>query len=81
MGCRCRSQVRAGVGALVGSLVIAAYHDLWRVKQSFRMAKSHLRARPICHLQRDAIEAHLTVVFAALAGARHLQDAIDVTIK
>lgn len=45
------------------------------------MAKSHLRARPICHLQRDAIEAHLTVVFAALAGARHLQDAIDVTIK
>jgi hypothetical protein len=29
----------------------------------------------------DAIEAPLTVVFAALAVARHLQDATDVTIK
>lgn len=45
------------------------------------MTKSDLRARPVfCH-QRDAIEAHLTVVFAALAVARHLQDATGVTIK
>jgi len=61
--------------------VIAAYHDLWRVEQSFRMTKSDLRARPVFHHQRDAIEAHLTVVFAALAVALHLQDATDVTIK
>ena len=33
------------------------------------------------HHQRDAIEAHLTVVFAALAVARHLQDATGTTIK
>lgn len=33
------------------------------------------------HHDRDAIEAHLTVVVAALAVARHLQDATDVTIK
>ena len=64
-----------------GAAVIAAYHDLWRVEQSFRMTKSDLRARPVFHHQRDAIEAHLTVVFAALAVARHLQDATDVTIK
>ena len=31
--------------------------------------------------QREAIEAHLTVVFAALALARHLQDTTGVTIK
>jgi transposase len=64
-----------------GAAVIAAYHDLWRVEQSFRMTKSDLRARPVFHHHRDAIEAHLTVVFAALAVARHLQDATDVTIK
>jgi len=64
-----------------GPAVIDAYHDLWRVEQSFRMTKSDLRARPVFHHQRDAIEAHLTVVFAALAVARHLQDTTAVTIK
>ncbi|OIQ94678.1 transposase DDE domain protein [mine drainage metagenome] len=64
-----------------GASVIAAYHDLWHVEQSFRMTKSDLRARPVFHHQRDAIEAHLTVVFAALAVARHLQDATGTSIK
>jgi transposase len=64
-----------------GAAVIAAYHDLWHVEQSFRMTKSDLRARPVFHHQRDAIEAHLTVVFAALAVARHLQDATGTSIK
>jgi transposase len=61
--------------------VIAAYHDLWQVEKSFRMAKSDLRARPIFHRHREAIEAHLTVVFAALAISRHLQDTTGASIK
>jgi transposase len=64
-----------------GQTVISAYHDLWQVEKSFRMAKSDLRARPVFHHQRDSIEAHLTIVFAALAISRHLQDATDVSIK
>ena len=64
-----------------GAAVIDAYHDLWRVEQSFRMTKSDLRARPVFHHRRDAIEAHLSVVFAALAISRHLQDATDTSIK
>jgi hypothetical protein len=64
-----------------GAAVIAAYHDLWQVEKSFRMSKSDLRARPIFHHQRDAIEAHLTVVFAALAISRYLQDATGVSIS
>jgi hypothetical protein len=64
-----------------GAAVIAAYHDLWQVERSFRMAKTDLRARPIYHHQRDSIEAHLTVVFAALAVARHLQDATGISIN
>jgi transposase len=61
--------------------VVGAYHDLWQVEKSFRMAKSDLRARPIFHRERDAIEAHLTVVFAALAVSRHLQDATGASIR
>lgn len=64
-----------------GTAVIAAYHDLWKVEQLFRMTKSDLRARPVFHHQREAIEAHLTVVFAALAVARHLQDTAGTSIK
>ena len=45
------------------------------------MSKSDLRARPIFHHTRDAIEAHLTIVFAALAVARYLQDATGMSIK
>lgn len=64
-----------------GPAVIAAYHDLWHVEESFRMAKSDLQARPIFHHKKDSIEAHLTIVFAALAIARHLQARTGVTIK
>ena len=53
--------------------VIASYHDLWHVEQSFRMSKSDLAARPIYHHRKDSIEAHLTIVFTALAIARDLQ--------
>jgi len=66
---------------LDGPAVVAAYRDLWRVEESFRMTKSDLRARPIFHRKRDAIEAHLTVVVTALAVARWLQDRTGVTIK
>ena len=66
---------------MTGQAVISAYHDLWQVEKSFRMAKSDLRARPIFHHQRESIEAHLTIVFAALAISRHLQDLTGVSIK
>ena len=64
-----------------GHAVVASYHDLWKVEQSFRMAKSDLKARPIFHRTRDAIEAHLTVVMAALAVARYLQETTEISIK
>lgn len=64
--------------------VLASYHELWHVEASFRMSKTDLRAviyAPIFHHTRDAIEAHLTIVFAALAIARYLQDATDLSIR
>jgi transposase len=69
------------VTTMDGQAVIDAYHDLWRVEESFRMTKSDLAARPVFHHQREAIEAHLTIVFAALAISRHLQEITGVSIK
>jgi hypothetical protein len=61
--------------------VVAAYHDLYQVERSFRMTKSDLAARPVFHRLRDSIEAHLTVVFAALAVSREAQARTDLSIN
>ena len=45
------------------------------------MSKHDLRARPIYHYKRDSIEAHLTVVFAALAITRLIEDRTGWSIK
>ena len=60
--------------------VVSSYHELWHVEASFRMSKHDLRARPVFHHTRDAIEAHLTVVMASLAVARYLQDTTGISI-
>ena len=60
--------------------VVSSYHELWHVEASFRMSKHDLRARPVFHHTRDAIEAHLTVVMASLAVARYLQDTTGMSI-
>lgn len=61
--------------------VIANYHDLWHVEQSFRMSKTDLRARPMFHHKREAIEAHLTIVFTALAVSREVQARTGLAIR
>lgn len=61
--------------------VIAAYHQLFQIEKSFRMAKSDLAARPIYHHTRESIEAHLTIVFAALAVSRWVEDTTGWSIK
>ena len=61
--------------------VVDSYHDLWHVEQSFRMSKSDLAARPMFHRTKDAIEAHLTIVFTALAVARELQDRTGISLQ
>jgi hypothetical protein len=45
------------------------------------MAKSDLQARPICHRRRDSIEAHLTIVFAALAISRPIEHQTGWSIR
>lgn len=68
-------------GRMAAGEVIASYHDLWHVEQSFRMSKTDLRARPMFHHKREAIEAHLTIVFTALAVSREVQTRTGLAIR
>jgi hypothetical protein len=61
--------------------VIDAYHRLWQIEKSFRMSKHDLKARPIYHHKRESIEAHLSIVFAALAITRFIEDRTGWSIK
>jgi hypothetical protein len=61
--------------------VIGSYHQLWHIEKSFRMSKHDLRARPIYHHKRESIQAHLAVVFAALAVTHHVETCTGWSIK
>lgn len=61
--------------------VIGAYHRLFQIEKSFRMSKHDLRARPIYHHKRQSIDAHLTIVFAALAVSRWIEQTTGWSIK
>jgi hypothetical protein len=66
---------------VTADFVIGSYHELWNIEKSFRMSKSDLRARPVYHRKRDSIEAHLTVVFAALAVTRFIETRTGWSIR
>ena len=61
--------------------VIGAYHQLWRIEKAFRMSKHDLQARPIYHHTRESIEAHLTIVFAAMAVSHYIETQTSWSIK
>jgi hypothetical protein len=61
--------------------VITYYHQLFQIEATFRMAKSDIRARPIYHQNREAIEAHLTIVLTALAISRNIERKTGISIK
>lgn len=61
--------------------IIGHYRRLFQIEKSFRMAKSDLRARPVFHTLKASIDAHLTVVMAALAVGRWLETATGWSLK
>jgi hypothetical protein len=66
---------------VTAEFVIGAYHRLFEIEKSFRMSKHDLQARPIYHHQRESIEAHLSIVFAALAVSRWIEDRSGWSIR
>ena len=45
----------------------------WQIEKAFRMSKHDLQARPIYHRLRDSIEAHLSIVLAAIAVSHRIE--------
>jgi hypothetical protein len=82
-----RARMRAGIKGYITNLDIPAQHvidyyrQLFQVEKSFRIAKSDLKARPIFHHKRESIDAHLTIVFAALAISRRIESATQMSIR
>lgn len=82
-----KAKALAGIKGYVTNLdipdkdVIAYYHQLFQIEATFRMAKSDLKARPIFHQNLDAIEAHLTIVLAALAISKNIEYKTKISIK
>jgi hypothetical protein len=66
---------------VTAEFVIDACHRLFQIEKSFRMSKHDLQARPIYHHQRESIEAHLSIVFAALAVSRWIEDRTGWSIR
>src|SRR5690606_13366564 len=66
---------------VTAEFVIGAYHRLFQIEKSFRMSKHDLQARPIYHHKRESIDAHLTIVFAALAVSRWIEGRTGWSIK
>lgn len=52
--------------------LLAHYHGLWHIEETFRISKHDLKIRPIFHWKPERIKAHLAICFAALLCVRHL---------
>jgi len=53
--------------------VYDAYHNLWRIEESFRIMKSQLDARPVYLQKEDTIIGHFLICYLAVLLTRILQ--------
>lgn len=55
------------------SEIYAAYHNLWRIEESFRMMKSQLDARPVYLQKEDTITGHFLICYLVVLLTRLFQ--------
>lgn len=55
------------------SEIYAAYHNLWRIEESFRIMKSQLDARPVYLQKESTITGHFLICYLAVLLTRLLQ--------
>lgn len=55
------------------SEIYAAYHNLWRIEESFRIMKSQLDARPVYMQKEDTITGHFLICYLAVLLTRVFQ--------
>ena len=62
------SEIRMSVSA-----IYAAYHNLWRIEESFRIMKSQLDARPVFMQKQETITGHFLVCYLSVLLTRLFQ--------
>ena len=58
---------------MTASEIYAAYHNLWRIEESFRIMKSQLDARPVFMQKQETITGHFQICYLAVLLTRLLQ--------
>lgn len=53
--------------------IYEAYHNLWRIEESFRIMKSQLDARPVYLQKKETITGHFLICYLAVLLTRLLQ--------
>lgn len=61
--------------------VIERYHELYKVEQAFRIAKSDLETRPIFHFKEEPIKLHLLICFLSLTLSKHIEIKTGLSIR
>ena len=53
--------------------ILSHYHELWRIKESFRIQRHDLKVRPVFHWNESCVRAHLAICFMAFCCVRYLE--------
>jgi transposase len=53
--------------------ILSAYHNLWKIEESFRIMKSTLEVRPVFHWTEKRIKGHFVVCFLSFLLERTLE--------
>jgi hypothetical protein len=61
--------------------IIQRYHELYKIEQAFRIAKSDLQTRPIFHFKEEPIKLHILICFIALVVSKHIELKTEVSIR
>ena len=72
---------RTSIKDISEELLISRYRDLWKIEQSFRIAKSDLELRPIYHRRKNSIECHVLIVFVALCMGKVIEMEKGLSIR
>lgn len=70
-----------GETVVANNMVIARYHELYRIEQAFRVAKSDLETHPIFHFKEEPIKLHLLICFMALVISKHIEIKTGISIR
>jgi len=63
------------------NMIIERYHELYKIEQAFRVAKSDMQTRPIFHFKEEPIKLHIMICFMALTVAKYIEIKTGVSIR